>query len=149
MGKFDRKFNDYSKRGRWGKRTAKYGVIKREIVIRRFKDPELNLTRTFSDTTRLNMTVKENQSAMIFMAMKLGDDYDDLVCRFNELQRDYDEVKAKNNVVSTNFSVLKKENDSLQNEVESLKKRLRLANERNFNSQFENKNNTIIPNKVI
>jgi len=149
MGKFVRKFNDYTKRGRWGKRTVKYGVIKREVVERRCKDPELNLTRTLSDTTKLNMTVKTNQDAMIFMAMELGDDYDELVCLFNELQRDNNEVKAKNNVLSTNFSVLKKENDSLQNEVESLKKRLRLANERNFNSQFENQNNTIIRNKVI
>lgn len=145
MGKFDRKFNDYNKRGFWGKRTAKYGVIKREVVIRRFKDPELNLTRTFSDTTRLNMTVKENQSTIIYMAMQLGTDYDKLARDYNELQRDYNEVKAKNNVLSTNFSILKKENDSLQNEVESLKKRLRLANVRNFNSQFENhyKNSSI------
>lgn len=117
MGKFVRKFNDYNKRGCWGKRTVKYGVIKREVVIRRFKDPELNLTRTFSDITTLNMTVKENQSTIIYMAMQLGSDYD-------KLERDYNEVKAKNNVLSTNFSVLKKENDSLQNEVESLKSRI-------------------------
>ncbi len=149
MGKFVRMFNDYDKRGRWGKRTVKYGVIKREVVLRRFKDPELNLTHKFSDITTLNMRVKENQSTIIYMAMQLGTDYDKLARNYNELQRDYNEVKAKNNVLSTNFSVLKKENDSLQNEVESLKKRLRLANERNFNSQFENQNNTIIPNKVI
>ena len=135
MGKFVRKFNDYSKRGRWGKRTAKYGVIKREVVLRRFKDPELNLTRTFSDVTTLNMTVKENQSTIIYMAMQLGSDYDNLEEKYNELSDVYSDVKEKN--------------ASLQNEVESLKKRLRLANVRNFNSQFENQNNTIIPNKVI
>lgn len=124
MGKFNRKFDAYNRVGRWGKRTVKYGVIKREVVLRRFKDPELNLTRTFSDVTTLNMTVKENQSTIIYMAMQLGSDYDNLEAKYNELERDYNEVKAKNNVLSTNFSVLKKENDSLQNEVESLKSRI-------------------------
>ena len=133
MGKFVCKFNDYNKRGRWGGRICKSKV---RGVIKNCKANNLEWDIIkFIDYTKLNMRQEKNQSGVIYMAMKIGDDYDKLEEKYNELSDVYSAVEEKN--------------ASLQNEVESLKKRLRLANVRNFNSQFENQNNTIIPNKVI
>lgn len=81
------------------------------------------------------MTQQDKQSTMIDIVMKICDDY-------HKLQKNYDKFRALYINRSDDYSVLEGKNASLQNQVETLKKRLRLANERHFNRQFENHNNT-------
>lgn len=140
MGKFDRKFKEYNRLGRWGGRT--YGFKKRTVYSKRKATNWEWNTITFVDTIKLDMRQEDNQSAMIYMAMKIGDDYDELQKNYHKLQKNYDKFRALYINRSDDYSVLEGKNASLQNQVETLKKRLRLANERHFNRQFENHNNT-------